>query len=205
MTSANPTFANDSALADRLTLVRMNRRTDETSDAVLSDEIREHRDAGLSFIARTLATALADKQRTPGKLNLRHPDFASFAVRIGRAIGRESETVHALQSAELDKSLFALENDAIAMALTSFLSNGQTFNGTASDLRQHLIEMDSDLADKLSVKRLGKRLQMLWPHLEKVLDAKQEKDRNHFTIYTFKARSADCAEFQSAISTKPLL
>ena len=136
----------------------MNRRTDETSDASLSDEIREHRDAGLSFIARTLATALADTQRTPAGLNQRHPDFAAFAVRIGRAIGRETETVHALKSAEQDKSLFCLENDTIATALLAYLANGETFIGTASELREKLIETDTDLADKLSVKRLGKRL-----------------------------------------------
>jgi DNA primase len=198
MTTANPTFAADSGLADRLLLVRMNRRTDETSDASLSDEIREHRDAGLSFIARTLATALADTQRTPAGLNQRHPDFAKHAVRIGRAIGREAESIHALKSAEDDKSFFCLENDSIATALLSYLANGETFTGTAGELRTKLIETDTDLADKLSVKRLGKRLSMLWPHLEKVLaTAKQEKDRNHFTIYTLKTKSADCAEFQT--------
>ena len=39
LTTANPTFANDAGLSDRLHVVRMNRRTDETSDARLSDEI----------------------------------------------------------------------------------------------------------------------------------------------------------------------
>jgi hypothetical protein len=205
LTTANPTFASDSGLADRLLLVRMNRRTDETSDAELSAEIREHRNAGLSFIARTLATALADHAPTPGKLNQRHPDFAAFAVKIGRAIGRESETVHALKSAEQDKSLFCLENDTVATALLATLANGQTFTGTASELRARLIESDTDIAGlaetgKFSVKRLGKRLSALWPHLEKVLaTAKQEKDRNHYTIYTLKARSAECAEFQTPI------
>jgi hypothetical protein len=205
LTTANPTFASDSGLADRLLIVRMNRRTDETSDAELSAEIREHRNAGLSFIARTLATALADTERTPGKLNQRHPDFAAFAVKIGRAIGRESETVHALKSAEQDKSLFCLENDTVATALFSILANGQTFTGTASELRSRLIEFDTDFATlaetgKFSVKRLGKRISALWPHLEKVLTtAKQEKDRNHFIIYTLKARSAEYAEFQTPI------
>ena len=203
LTSANPTFASDSGLADRLILVRMNRRTDETSDAGLSAQIREHRDAGLSFIARTLATALADTERTPAGLNQRHPDFAAFGVRLGRAIGREAQSVHALKSAELDKSLFCLENDPVATALLNSLANGQTFTGTASELRQKLIESDADIASqaengKFSVKRLGKRLAMIWPHLEKVLaTAKQEKDRKSFTIYTLKAKSADYAEFQT--------
>jgi hypothetical protein len=78
------------------------------------------------------------------------------------------------------------------------LTNGETFTGTASELREKLITTDTDLADKLSTKRLGKRLSMLWPHLEKVLaTAKQEKDRKGFTVYTLKSRSADYAEFQT--------
>ena len=204
MTTANPTFASDSGLADRLLLVRMNRRTDETSDASLSTEIRGHRDAGLSFIARTLATALADTMPTPGKLNQRHPDFAVLAVRIGRATGREAESVHALKSAEHDKSLFCLENDGIATALLACLASGETFTGTAGELRERIITTDTDLADKLSVKRLGKRLSMLWPHLEKVLaTAKQETGRGRIITYTLKSRpSGECGECQSAISTK---
>jgi hypothetical protein len=208
LTTANPTFASDSGLADRLLLVRMNRRTDETSDASLSDEIRKHRNAGLSFIARTLATALADTQRTPAGLNQRHPDFAAFAVRIGRAIGREAETIHALKSAEQDKSLFCLENDSIATALLAALASGETFTGTAGELRAKLIETDPELADKLSARRLGKRLSMLWPHLEKVLaTAKQETGRGRITTYTLKCQQngndGECGECQSAISTKP--
>jgi len=201
LTTANPTFASDAGLSDRLLLVRMNRRTDETSDASLSAEIRGHRNAGLSFIARILATALADTLPTPGKLNQRHPDFAALAVRIGRAIGREAETVHALKSAEHDKSLFCLENDSIATALLACLANGETFTGTASELREKLIATDTDLADKLSAKRLGKRLSMLWPHLEKVLaTAKQETGRGRITTYTLKIHpSGECGECQSAI------
>jgi hypothetical protein len=52
VTSANPTFGNDAGLADRLLVIRMERRGDETSDAALTDEILANRDAGLSHIAR---------------------------------------------------------------------------------------------------------------------------------------------------------
>jgi hypothetical protein len=199
LTTANPSFASDAGLADRLLVIRMSRRTDETGESALSEEIRQHRDAGLSFIAHALSKALADTRPTPSRLNQRHPDFAAVAVRLGRAIGREAEAVHALKSAELDKSLFCLENDSIGAALLTTLQSAGQFTGTAKELRERLIEVDPDLVERLSVKRLGKRLSMLWPHLEKVLrTAIQEKDRNHFTIYTLKPRSADYAEFQTA-------
>jgi 5S rRNA maturation endonuclease (ribonuclease M5) len=198
LTTANPTFASDAGLADRLLVVRMGRRTGETSDAQLSAEIREHRNAGLSFIAQTLSTALADTQGTPSGLNQRHPDFASFAVRIGRAIGREAETITALRAAETDKSTFCIENDPIGAALLSYLAGAIEFAGTAKELRDRIVEMDGDLADKLSAKRLGKRLLALWPHLEKVLEvAQNKKDRKNFTVFTLRARTAEFAEFQT--------
>jgi hypothetical protein len=129
LTTANPTFAADAGLADRLLVIRMNRRTDETIDSGLSAEIAEHRSAGLSFITSTLATALADTQPTPAGLNQRHPDFATLGVRIGRAIGRETEIIAALRSAETDKSAFCIENDPIGAALIVYLTTAGEFNG----------------------------------------------------------------------------
>jgi hypothetical protein len=202
LTSSNPTFGSDSGLADRLLVVRMERRESESSDSGLADEITANRDAGLSHLAETLQKALADAEPTPGGLNMRHPDFGRFAVRIGRAIGREAEIVAALRQAEKDKSIFACENDAIAAALLAFLANAGQFTGTAAELVPKLQEIDGDLVDKLSAKRLGKRLVALWPHLKKQLaTAKQEKDRKNFTVFTFKisgkADSAECAECQT--------
>jgi len=202
VTTANPTFAADSGLADRLLPIRMARRDDEaTSDAALTDEILANRDAGLSHLAETLRAALADTAPTPAGLNQRHPDFAAFAVRIGRALNREARMIEAMKNAEADKSLFCLENDTIGAALLACLASGEAFTGTAGELRAKMIEADGELADKLSAKRLGKRLSALWPHLKKQLaTAKQEKDRKGFTIYTLKANSADYAEFQTPFS-----
>jgi CHC2-type zinc finger protein/Toprim domain-containing protein len=193
LTTANPTFASDAGLADRLLVIRMNRRTDETSDSVLSDEIREHRDSSLSFIAHTLSVALADQQSTPSRLNQRHPDFAAHAVRIGRTIGRETETIAALKIAEADKSLFCLENDTLGSALIAFMQDEKRWDGTAAELFEALKEIDTDIAatkkdgkPMWSAKRLGKRIAMLWPHLEKAFKAKQETGRGRIITYTFK-------------------
>jgi hypothetical protein len=188
ITSANPTFGNDAGLADRLLVVRMERKGEETSDDALTDEILANRSAGLSHIAATLQKALADTSPTPEGLNARHPDFAMFAVRIGRALGREVQAIKALQAAEADKSAFCLENDAIGAALLAFLGNGGNFTGTASELAPKLQEIDTELQDRLSPKRLGKRLAALWPHLQKRLrGARREPDRKGVTVFTFKS------------------
>jgi hypothetical protein len=203
ITSANPTFGNDAGLADRLLPFRMERGGEDTSDAALTAEILSNRDAGLSHVATTLQKALVDNGPTPMGLNARHPDFAAFAVKIGRALGRELETITALQTAESDKSSFCLENDSIGAALFAFLSDARTFTGTAAELAPKLCEVDAELKDKLSAKRLGKRLSALWPHLQKALGvAKKETDRKNFTVFNFKA--AEFAEFKTAIPPNPL-
>jgi hypothetical protein len=200
VTTANPTFASDAGLADRLLLVRMARRDDqETSDAALTDEILANRDAGLSHLAETLRAALADTAPTPAGLNRRHPDFAAFAVRIGRALNRETEAVAALKHAEADKSAFCLENDSIGAALLAYLRTAQTFTGTAAELVPKLVEMDGELAERLSAKRLAKRLSAIWPHLQSTLaTASKETDRKGFLVFRFK--SVEIADFEMPFS-----
>jgi hypothetical protein len=189
LTTANPTFASDAGLADRLLVVRMKRRTDETADSKLSDEIKSNREGALSFIANALATALADKEPTPQNLNLRHPDFAEMAVRIGRAIGREQETITALSLSEKDKYLFCIENDHVTETLLEFLDTTGSFNGTAAQLREALQTFDNTFIDQRgrpSAKAVGKRLTTLWPHLERVLPvAGVETGRGRVKTYTF--------------------
>jgi hypothetical protein len=110
--------------------------------------------------------------------------------------------IAAMKNAEADKSAFCLENDPIATALLAYLRTVETFTGTANELAPHLVEIDPELSaiKPLSTRKLGKRLSALWPHLKKQLaTAKTEKDRNHFTFYTLKARSAEFAEFQKLI------
>jgi hypothetical protein len=199
VTSANPLFASDPGLADRLMVVRMGRREGETSDARLSEEIQAARDAGLSHIAETLSTALADSNPTPARLNARHPDFAAFGVRIGRALGREADAIKALSAAEADKSRFCLENDPVGLALASTIEAHGSFTGTAAELLPRLVAMDGELEGKLSAKRLGKRLVTLWPHVAALFPGSSHgKDRDKVTRFTIKPPCAGFAGFQTA-------
>ena len=202
VTSANPEFAADSGLADRLLVVRLNRRTGGTAEASLSAEITAARDAGLSWIVQTIHKALADTESMPGGLNQRHPDFAAFSVRLGRAMGRGAEAVAALQAAEADKSLFNLENDFVGAAIVEALRGGEPFIGTAAALLERLTGNDPSLEGTLSAKRLGKRMGKLWPHLQAVLSARQDVCHGKSILYTLKPPSGGFGGFQTAFSEK---
>ena len=199
VTSANPVFAADAGLADRMLVVRLNRRRGETSEAALTDEILAHRDAGLSWIAHILARALADQQPTPADLNARHPDFAALAVRIGRAIGRGDQAIAALRAAEADKSIFNIENDTVGSALLQIVQAGP-FNGTAAELLQQLIAIDGSLSGRISAKSLSKRIKKLWPHLEAVFKAVSEKGHGGILKFTFQKPGGGIGGFEELFS-----
>lgn len=204
VTSASPDFAADAGLADRLLVVRLNRRTGETSEAALSDEIARHRDAGLSWICHTLSRALADREPVPAGLNARHPDFAALAVRIGRSLGRGEEAIEGLRAAEADKGLFNLENDSVGAALLELL-RAEPFTGTAAELLAELVIIEPTFNGKLSAKGLGKRLAKLWPHLQSVFKAVQQRDgHTKQTTYSLKppGDSAEFAVFETAKTQK---
>ncbi|MCX7010205.1 MAG: hypothetical protein NTY53_23700 [Kiritimatiellaeota bacterium] len=189
ITSANPTFGSDAGLADRLIVERLERREGDNAESELSDEIAANRNAGLSWIAAKLARALADVEPVPPNLNKRHPDFATLAVRIGRALGREAEAVAALGAAESDKSAFNLENDDVGAALVSLIERDGSFDGTAAELLNALSAMDTSIGDgHINTKRLSKKLSKLWPHVTAVFKANSETGHGGYLTYNIKAR-----------------
>lgn len=167
ITSSNPTFAADPGLADRVLVVRMDSRgADATAESSLSVEIQVNRNAGLSWIVQTISKALASAEAVPTGLNRRHPDFAAFGVRLGRAMNREKQAIAALRAAEADKSRFNLENDDLGNMLMELLSRGDAFEGSAEDLLTALMSIDPNLDQKYwTPKRVGKRMAKLWPHI----------------------------------------
>jgi hypothetical protein len=166
----------------------MNRRTGNTSEGALTEEILANRDAGLSFVANALSKALADSASTPPGLNSRHPDFAAFAVRIGRAVGLESQFVAALRTAEADKSQICVESDSIGSALLALVAEHGQIKGTASDFVNLLTDHDPRTFERLNARKVSNKLGNLWPHLEGVLDAAKTTVHGGILEYTLGQR-----------------
>lgn len=189
VTSANPTFASDPGLADRVLVVRLGRRVGETADEALSREIAAQRNAGLSFIAHTLSRALAQTGDVPRSLNSRHPDFARFAVQIGRALGRETEVIAALRAAEVDKATFCIENSPVANALVTLVKSKGEASGTAAEMAERLKTSDDSL-NWLNSRNLSKQLTSMWPHLATVIHAEKRTGHGGALHFTFRSRDA---------------
>jgi hypothetical protein len=121
-------------------------------------------------------------------LNSRHPDFAAFAVRIGRAIGQEENFISALRSAESDKSRICVENDSIGRALMAIVQNGEEPCGKAIEFADRLRDEDYTAFGKLTAQKFSVRVSNLWPHLEAVLAATKKIVSGGAMEYSFARR-----------------
>lgn len=193
ISSANPEFAAMPGLADRLLVVRLDRRDGGTEDKKLSEEIAVVRDSGLSWICYSLHYALDDDDDVPRGLNKRHPDWADLAVRVGRAIGRGEDAENAVRAAEEDKSRFNLENDSVGQALLEACKY-EVVSGTVGEIRETLVKYDSYI-EKLSTRQIAKRFEKLFPHLQELLGAKKNRSHNNTLSYFFKCLNDGCGGY----------
>ena len=160
LTSANPLYATDAGLADRLINIRFERTARQTSDAALSREIESRRDAFMSWLAWTLSDALAVDESPPAVLNKRHPDWADWCWKCGKALGFEAEAAAALQRAERNKALFSILSDTVfGEPLYRYMAQfGHAWEGVAKGLMESLFdfeEYDERIKAWLTPHRIG--------------------------------------------------
>lgn len=169
LTSNNPLFSTEGngGMADRLISVHLSTNRSVARDTELSEDIAKNRDQYLTWIARTVAAALADKGEVDQSINRRHPDYGRFSVRCGRAFGDVRGVVAALGAAEADKSLLPLRNDLITREILHVLETCEppySMRFTSGDMSEAILSRmgDDDTDDKsktiYGARRVGKAL-----------------------------------------------
>lgn len=184
VTSANPSFASDAGLGDRLITVNLQRVERETAESVLTREIGAARDAGMTWLCRVMRRALADASPVPKGMNRRHPDWAEWAYRLGRAAGMAGEAERAIRENESFKALFAVSNDAFGRFLLQGLANG--FRGSAAELSQHLASScEGFSAEVWTAAKIGKALKRMGVPLKSLFNF-EKLNHSGSMVYDFK-------------------
>jgi len=181
MTSNNPLFASESGLADRLQIVRLGqfdgKNGKESGDSAITEAIALQRDAALTWLVKTVSRALADNEPVESNVNMRHPDFAAFSMRCARALSDAAykNAILALKSAEFDKALLTVQNNATVNYIFEALSARFTdpekskyeWEGTASDLMAEIVAIHPDLEKSkyLSATGIGKAMSRYFDQL----------------------------------------
>lgn len=216
MTSNNPMFASESGLADRLQIVRLDqfdgKNGKESGDTAISDAIAEKRDAALTWFVRTVSRALADRLPVEPNVNMRHPDFAAFAMRCARSLSDSAykQSILALKSAEFDKALLTVQNNSttnyIYEALCARFSNPvtmtQEWDVTASDLMAAIVEIHPDLEKSkyLSATSIGKAMGRYFDQLAVLFAMRPPRKYGSQTKYLIKGFSDMYAKNMSILS-----
>ena len=197
LTSNNPLFSTegDGGMADRIITLNLASRSWSEEDSLDAD-IAAHRDHYLTWIARTLAKALQDKEPVDASMNRRHPAYGEFSVRIGRAIGDEAGVVKALGAAEANKAILPLLNDPVAKGILEVLkSKSWEWEGTAGELSELIVARQGDDEDEktksiYSSRRVGKALNRYLRQFSLVLRMDEPKLSTGRTHYVFRGISA---------------
>ncbi len=198
LTSNNPIFSTEGngGLADRLITIPLTLNRNVSQDAELSAEIAANRDEYLTWIARTLAKVLLDKEPVDKSINRRHPDYGEFSVRVGRAIGDEEGVIQALGAAEADKAILPLMNDAVTKEIMAVLSDkGYEWTGTAGEMSELIIAKQGDDEDDktkviFSSRRVGKALNKYMRQFSIVFRMDEPKLREGRSVYAFRGMTA---------------
>lgn len=169
VTSNNAVFTSEGGgLPDRIIKIGLVGRPKVSKGVIeLKADNMKNRAEYMTFILRTLAAALADTGKVDENINRRHPEFADFAVRCGRAMGCEREAIRALSTAEVDKSVLPLMNDTIAKEIVAVLMAQEKVGDvgfTAGEMADMIIARldDDDIDDKTKAiygsRRIGKTI-----------------------------------------------
>ncbi len=194
ITAVTPWFLADPGLDDRVISIELASRPAGSTLAPerIQEEVMRNRDAGMSFMVRTLAAVLADRVPAPDVsiLNKRFPGFAATAVKIGRAIQCEADVVAALRAVEERKPLLCVQNDEVGTALLRLMHDRSgAFEGHATQLFAALQAVDGTIAPpRWNAMKLGRWLVKMTPHLKQVFDWQVADDPKRGNVYRIAVR-----------------
>lgn len=163
VTSANPSFAADAGLSDRLITVNLQRVERDTAESELTHEIEANRFAAMTWLCTVMRKALADKEPVPKGMNRRHPDWSNWVYKIGKAAGKAEEAERAIRENEGFKALFSVSNDSFGkFVLAAMKQQKGEFTGSADDLSKLLSEKCEGFSpDMWTTAKIGKAMSRL--------------------------------------------
>ena len=185
-------------MADRLITVNLGTFRTLSEEGSLSEQIRDNRDAYLTFTARVLAKVLADQKEDDGTINRRHPDYGKFSMKIGRALGCEDGVRAALGAAEADKALLPLRTDMITSEILDVLkSQGPQWQMkfTSGQMADAIIAKMGDEADEktksiYNSRRVGNAITKYLRQFNLIFNMRQPRILEGKKLYEFDGLSA---------------
>ena len=204
ITSNNPIFTSDEGLSDRMQTVNLEATRKSAASDELSRDIAQKRDEFMTWTARLLAKTLADTEPVGKSINMRHPEFSNFGIRVGRAGGFEIEARAAMGFAELNKALLPLKNDESNIApeiLAVLLAKNGVWTFYSNEMVDAIVarkeasgESDDKTKEYFNNRRIGKALKRYWRTLSIIFKTETPKLYQGKSRYVFAGMTPGIGE-----------
>jgi hypothetical protein len=131
--------------------------------------------------------ALADVEPVPKGMNRRHPDWAQWVYKLGRAAGKAEGAEKAIRENEGYKALFSVANDAFGRFLLAAMKQQKTeFKGSVDDLSKLLtLTCEGFSSETWTILKIGKALSRLSVSLKSLFKFEKLSHSNK-AVYVFQ-------------------
>jgi len=199
ITSRTPQFKRDD-VADRLLIMKLDRLEKFTNENELLKEVLKHRNEIMTEVVHYLQyilKALRDYEEADTSGSFRMADFASFALKVARAMNAEGDVKKIFEKLSSEQSSFVIEDDPVFQLLTIWVQKeGNAAREISNnDLCKELGEIAEkekiDFRYKGRVKSFAQRMANLKANLREFFEIGERTVGKRKRLYSFALKGED--------------
>lgn len=199
ITSRTPQFKRDD-VADRLLIMKQERLEQYTNESELLKEVLKHRNEIMTEVVRYLQyilKALRDHEEADTSGSFRMADFASFSLKVARAMKVEGEVEKIFEKLSSEQASFVIEDDPIFQLLTIWTqkegnAGREISNGDLCKELGEIAEREKiDFRYKGKVKGFAQRMANLRANLREFFEIKERTAGKNKRLYSFHPKTED--------------
>jgi len=199
ITSRTPQFKRDD-VADRLLIMKLERLEKFTNESKLLQEVLKNRNHIMTEVLHYLQyilKALRDHEEVDTSGSFRMADFASFSLKVARAMKAESDAEKIFEKLSSEQSSFVIEDDPIFQLLTIWTqkegNSGRWISNKelCKEFGEIADKEKIDFRDKGRVKSFAQRMVNLRANLREFFEIGERTVGKNKRLYSFTPKGED--------------
>lgn len=199
ITSRTPQFKRDD-VADRLLIMKLERLEKFTNESELLHEVLKNRDQIMTevlYFLQYILQSLRDYENADTSGSFRMADFASFSLKVARAMKVEGEVEKIFEKLSSEQSSFVIEDDPVFQLLTIWTQKEGNAGRWISnkDLCKEFGEIAEkekiDFRDKGRVKSFAQRMVNMRANLREFFEIGEKSAGKNKRLFSFTSKAED--------------
>lgn len=199
ITSRTPQFKRDD-VADRLLIMKLERLEKFTNESELLHEVLKNRDQIMTevlYFLQYILQSLRDYENADTSGSFRMADFASFSLKVARAMKVEGDVEKIFEKLSSEQSSFVIEDDPVFQLLTIWTQRGnnagrEISNGELCKELGEIAEREKiDFRYKGKVKGFAQRMANLRANLREFFEIGERSAGKNKRLFSFTPKAED--------------